>query len=195
MLYLNLKNKWKSFKNTWQVSKHMKNFLKNYPVLLTSHLSTCIQSLSVSYSSSCFSGLYLPLVVSTYIFLELFFFSGFGGSFMAPSPSPVTPAQNNLLQPNFEAAFGTMPSTSSSSSFDPSGEVVIFKCSFHLFWLCNSPPKVSMISGNLQADIEWWPGFKTLISLLFCILSKYFQCILEDIKMTCNPFLCFCFNF
>ncbi|XP_027406834.1 clathrin coat assembly protein AP180 isoform X10 [Bos indicus x Bos taurus] len=46
--------------------------------------------------------------------------SGFGGSFMSPSPSPVTPAQNNLLQPNFEAAFGTTPSTSSSSSFDPS---------------------------------------------------------------------------
>ncbi|KAM6181441.1 clathrin coat assembly protein AP180 isoform 22-T22 [Erethizon dorsatum] len=46
--------------------------------------------------------------------------AGFGGSFMAPSPSPVTPAQNNLLQPNFEAAFGTAPSTSSSSSFDPS---------------------------------------------------------------------------
>ncbi|XP_020947392.1 clathrin coat assembly protein AP180 isoform X6 [Sus scrofa] len=46
--------------------------------------------------------------------------AGFGGSFMAPSPSPATPAQNNLLQPNFEAAFGTTPSTSSSSSFDPS---------------------------------------------------------------------------
>ncbi|XP_072498811.1 clathrin coat assembly protein AP180 isoform X4 [Notamacropus eugenii] len=46
--------------------------------------------------------------------------SGFGGSFIAPSPSPVTPAQNNLLQPNFEAAFGTAPSTTSSSSFDPS---------------------------------------------------------------------------
>ncbi|XP_006870716.1 PREDICTED: clathrin coat assembly protein AP180 isoform X5 [Chrysochloris asiatica] len=45
---------------------------------------------------------------------------GFGGTFMAPAPSPVTPAQNNLLQPNFEAAFGTTPSTSSSSSFDPS---------------------------------------------------------------------------
>ncbi|XP_060240640.1 clathrin coat assembly protein AP180 isoform X11 [Meriones unguiculatus] len=45
---------------------------------------------------------------------------GFGGSFMAPSTTPVTPAQNNLLQPNFEAAFGTTPSTSSSSSFDPS---------------------------------------------------------------------------
>ncbi|XP_036010644.1 clathrin coat assembly protein AP180 isoform X9 [Mus musculus] len=47
-------------------------------------------------------------------------FGGFGGSFMAPSTTPVTPAQNNLLQPSFEAAFGTTPSTSSSSSFDPS---------------------------------------------------------------------------
>ncbi|XP_052043661.1 clathrin coat assembly protein AP180 isoform X1 [Apodemus sylvaticus] len=47
-------------------------------------------------------------------------FGGFGGSFMAPSTTPVTPAQNNLLQPNFEAAFGTTPSTSSGSSFDPS---------------------------------------------------------------------------
>ncbi|XP_065444208.1 clathrin coat assembly protein AP180 isoform X19 [Chrysemys picta bellii] len=47
--------------------------------------------------------------------------SGFGGSFIAPSPSPspVTPAQATLLQPNFEAAFGTSPS-SGGSSFDPS---------------------------------------------------------------------------
>ncbi|KAB0391294.1 hypothetical protein E2I00_003820, partial [Balaenoptera physalus] len=52
-------------------------------------------------------------------------FGGFGGTFMAPSPSPVTPAQNNLLQPNFEAAFGTTPSTSSSSSFDPSGDLLM----------------------------------------------------------------------
>ncbi|XP_065258116.1 clathrin coat assembly protein AP180 isoform X25 [Emys orbicularis] len=46
---------------------------------------------------------------------------GFGGSFIAPSPSPspVTPAQATLLQPNFEAAFGTSPSTG-GSSFDPS---------------------------------------------------------------------------
>ncbi|XP_043398540.1 clathrin coat assembly protein AP180 isoform X29 [Chelonia mydas] len=46
---------------------------------------------------------------------------GFGGSFIAPSPSPspVTPAQTTLLQPNFEAAFGTSPSTG-GSSFDPS---------------------------------------------------------------------------
>uniref|UniRef100_A0A8C3IDT8 Clathrin coat assembly protein AP180 n=1 Tax=Chrysemys picta bellii TaxID=8478 RepID=A0A8C3IDT8_CHRPI len=45
----------------------------------------------------------------------------FGGSFIAPSPSPspVTPAQATLLQPNFEAAFGTSPS-SGGSSFDPS---------------------------------------------------------------------------
>ncbi|XP_038251222.1 clathrin coat assembly protein AP180 isoform X17 [Dermochelys coriacea] len=47
--------------------------------------------------------------------------SGFGGSFIAPSPSPspVTPAQTTLLKPNFEAAFGTSPSTG-GSSFDPS---------------------------------------------------------------------------
>ncbi|XP_019375966.1 PREDICTED: clathrin coat assembly protein AP180 isoform X17 [Gavialis gangeticus] len=48
---------------------------------------------------------------------------GFGGSFIAPSPSPspVTPAQTNLLQPNFDAAFGTSSSTSTAgSSFDAS---------------------------------------------------------------------------
>ncbi|XP_035880318.1 clathrin coat assembly protein AP180 isoform X16 [Phyllostomus discolor] len=56
----------------------------------------------------------------TAVTAEVDLFGGFGGSFMAPSPSPVTPAQNNLLQPNFEVAFGTTPSTSSSSSFDPS---------------------------------------------------------------------------
>uniref|UniRef100_A0A452ILX9 Clathrin coat assembly protein AP180 n=1 Tax=Gopherus agassizii TaxID=38772 RepID=A0A452ILX9_9SAUR len=49
------------------------------------------------------------------------FGTGFGGSFISPSPSPspVTPAQTTLLQPNFEAAFGTSPSTG-GSSFDPS---------------------------------------------------------------------------
>nr|XP_020649911.1 clathrin coat assembly protein AP180 isoform X11 [Pogona vitticeps] len=49
--------------------------------------------------------------------------AGFGGSFIAPSPSPspVTPAQANILQPNFEAAFGASPSPSpASTSFDPS---------------------------------------------------------------------------
>ncbi|XP_025019636.1 clathrin coat assembly protein AP180 isoform X4 [Python bivittatus] len=50
-------------------------------------------------------------------------FCGFGGSFIAPSPSPspITPAQANILQPNFEAAFGASPSPSpGGSSFDPS---------------------------------------------------------------------------
>uniref|UniRef100_A0A8C3V297 Clathrin coat assembly protein AP180 n=1 Tax=Catharus ustulatus TaxID=91951 RepID=A0A8C3V297_CATUS len=44
-----------------------------------------------------------------------------GGSFIAPSPSPspVTPAQTGLLQPNFDAAFGTTAPTT-GSSFDAS---------------------------------------------------------------------------
>ncbi|XP_029451366.1 clathrin coat assembly protein AP180 isoform X2 [Rhinatrema bivittatum] len=50
--------------------------------------------------------------------------AGFGGSFMTPSPAPITPAQNNLIQPNFEAAFGTAPSTG-SSSFEPSGDLLM----------------------------------------------------------------------
>ncbi|KAM9562352.1 clathrin coat assembly protein AP180 isoform 12-T13 [Guaruba guarouba] len=47
--------------------------------------------------------------------------AGFGGSFIAPSPSPspVTPAQTSLLQPNFDAAFGTAAPTT-GSSFDAS---------------------------------------------------------------------------
>ncbi|RMC13300.1 hypothetical protein DUI87_10835 [Hirundo rustica rustica] len=48
-------------------------------------------------------------------------FGGFGGSFISPSPSPspVTPAQTGLLQPNFDAAFGTTAPTT-GSSFDAS---------------------------------------------------------------------------
>ncbi|KFW78006.1 Clathrin coat assembly protein AP180, partial [Manacus vitellinus] len=47
--------------------------------------------------------------------------AGFGGSFIAPSPSPspVTPAQTSLLQPNFDAAFGTTAPTT-GGSFDAS---------------------------------------------------------------------------
>ncbi|KFV76745.1 Clathrin coat assembly protein AP180, partial [Dryobates pubescens] len=47
--------------------------------------------------------------------------AGFGGSFISPSPSPspVTPAQTSLLQPNFDAAFGTSAPTT-GSSFDAS---------------------------------------------------------------------------
>ncbi|KAM7026820.1 clathrin coat assembly protein AP180 isoform 22-T22 [Passerculus sandwichensis] len=52
---------------------------------------------------------------------EVDLFGGFGGSFIAPSPSPspVTPAQTGLLQPNFDAAFGTAAPTA-GSSFDAS---------------------------------------------------------------------------
>ncbi|XP_058692357.1 clathrin coat assembly protein AP180 isoform X3 [Poecile atricapillus] len=56
---------------------------------------------------------------------------GFGGSFIAPSPSPspVTPAQTGLLQPNFDAAFGTTaPATGSSfdaSVFDGLGDLLM----------------------------------------------------------------------
>ncbi|KAG9493682.1 hypothetical protein GDO78_001520 [Eleutherodactylus coqui] len=32
--------------------------------------------------------------------------AGFGGSFISPSPAPITPAQNTLIQPGFDAAFG-----------------------------------------------------------------------------------------
>nr|XP_005995053.1 PREDICTED: clathrin coat assembly protein AP180 isoform X8 [Latimeria chalumnae] len=45
--------------------------------------------------------------------------AGFGAAFMAPPAAPITPAQNSLLQPNFEAAFGTAPA-SGGSSFDSS---------------------------------------------------------------------------
>uniref|UniRef100_A0A674HT69 Clathrin coat assembly protein AP180 n=1 Tax=Taeniopygia guttata TaxID=59729 RepID=A0A674HT69_TAEGU len=57
--------------------------------------------------------------------------AGFGGSFIAPSPSPspVTPAQTGLLQPNFDAAFGTTaPATGSSfdaSVFDGLGDLLM----------------------------------------------------------------------
>lgn len=88
---------------------------------------------SVTSADSLFCGLYLSLVVPA-IFFWNYFSPGFGGSFMAPSPSPVTPAQNNLLQPNFEGSFGTTPSTSSSSSFDPFRWAVIFQI-FFLFVL------------------------------------------------------------
>ncbi|XP_068137673.1 clathrin coat assembly protein AP180 isoform X9 [Hyperolius riggenbachi] len=35
--------------------------------------------------------------------------SGFGGSFITPSPAAIPPAQNNLIQGGFDAAFGSSP--------------------------------------------------------------------------------------
>ncbi|MGH0168754.1 UNVERIFIED_CONTAM: hypothetical protein FKN15_064772 [Acipenser sinensis] len=48
-------------------------------------------------------------------------FGGLGGAFMVPSPATASPApaQNNLMQPSFDAAFGTTP-TATSSGFDSS---------------------------------------------------------------------------
>ncbi|CAH2249268.1 clathrin coat assembly AP180 isoform X1 [Pelobates cultripes] len=53
--------------------------------------------------------------------------AGFGGSFMAPSPTPITPAQNNIIQPSFDAAFGAaQPAvTGGGSTFDASGDLLI----------------------------------------------------------------------
>ncbi|XP_041109184.1 clathrin coat assembly protein AP180-like isoform X12 [Polyodon spathula] len=56
--------------------------------------------------------------------------SDLGAAFMAPSPAAALPAaaQNNLMQPTFDAAFGTTPtatSTSGNSSFDSSGDLLM----------------------------------------------------------------------
>ncbi|KAG8582120.1 hypothetical protein GDO81_007926 [Engystomops pustulosus] len=63
--------------------------------------------------------------------------AGFGGSFISPSPTPIAPAQNTLIQPGFDATFGasqpitaTAPApaaatTASSGTFDPTGDLLI----------------------------------------------------------------------
>ncbi|XP_059501319.1 clathrin coat assembly protein AP180 isoform X11 [Stegostoma tigrinum] len=43
--------------------------------------------------------------------------SGFGNTFMTPTTTPMPPAQNNVLQPDFETAFGM---TATSNTFDSS---------------------------------------------------------------------------
>lgn len=41
--------------------------------------------------------------------------AGFGGSFISPTPAPITPAQNNLIQTGFDAAFGASQPASAPS--------------------------------------------------------------------------------
>ncbi|XP_040205975.1 clathrin coat assembly protein AP180 isoform X16 [Rana temporaria] len=41
--------------------------------------------------------------------------AGFGGSFISPTPAPIAPAQNNLIQSGFDAAFGASQPASASS--------------------------------------------------------------------------------
>ncbi|XP_038655440.1 phosphatidylinositol-binding clathrin assembly protein isoform X22 [Scyliorhinus canicula] len=47
---------------------------------------------------------------------------GFGNAFMTPTATPIPPVQNNVLQPDFEAAFGL---TAASNTFDSSGDLLM----------------------------------------------------------------------
>ncbi|XP_060706083.1 clathrin coat assembly protein AP180 isoform X3 [Hemiscyllium ocellatum] len=48
--------------------------------------------------------------------------SGFGNAFMTPTATPIPPVQNNVLQPDFETAFGM---TATSNTFDSSGDLLM----------------------------------------------------------------------
>ncbi|XP_060706138.1 phosphatidylinositol-binding clathrin assembly protein isoform X9 [Hemiscyllium ocellatum] len=47
---------------------------------------------------------------------------GFGNAFMTPTATPIPPVQNNVLQPDFETAFGM---TATSNTFDSSGDLLM----------------------------------------------------------------------
>ncbi|XP_060706102.1 clathrin coat assembly protein AP180 isoform X5 [Hemiscyllium ocellatum] len=49
-------------------------------------------------------------------------FGGFGNAFMTPTATPIPPVQNNVLQPDFETAFGM---TATSNTFDSSGDLLM----------------------------------------------------------------------
>lgn len=105
---------------------------------------------------------------------------------MAPSTTPVTPAQNNLLQPSFEAAFGTTPSTSSGSSFDPSGEALAVPTLF-LFLIMAS-------TSQGQRDCRKLCG-QTLLNLVGGSNSaaqiQFSQTSLVALRITACPFFLF----
>ncbi|XP_041043533.1 clathrin coat assembly protein AP180 isoform X3 [Carcharodon carcharias] len=48
--------------------------------------------------------------------------AGFGNAFMTPTATPMPVVQNNVLQPDFEAAFGL---TATSNTFDSSGDLLM----------------------------------------------------------------------
>ncbi|XP_072410765.1 clathrin coat assembly protein AP180-like isoform X15 [Chiloscyllium punctatum] len=48
--------------------------------------------------------------------------AGFGNAFMTPTATPIPPVQNNVLQPDFETAFGM---TATSNTFDSSGDLLM----------------------------------------------------------------------
>uniref|UniRef100_A0A8C6JCF3 Clathrin coat assembly protein AP180 n=1 Tax=Melopsittacus undulatus TaxID=13146 RepID=A0A8C6JCF3_MELUD len=104
--------------------------------------------------------------------------AGFGGSFIAPSPSPspVTPAQTSLLQPNFDAAFGsTAPTTGSSfdaSVFDGLGDLLMPTMvpsgqSIAPSATATVPPSAILgltlsLSLSIRGDLQWNAGEKKL---------------------------------
>ncbi|XP_060706130.1 phosphatidylinositol-binding clathrin assembly protein isoform X8 [Hemiscyllium ocellatum] len=53
---------------------------------------------------------------------DLDLFGGFGNAFMTPTATPIPPVQNNVLQPDFETAFGM---TATSNTFDSSGDLLM----------------------------------------------------------------------
>ncbi|XP_072355737.1 clathrin coat assembly protein AP180-like isoform X21 [Scyliorhinus torazame] len=61
-----------------------------------------------------------PAATATTTDLDLF--GGFGNAFMTPTATPMPPVQNNVLQPDFEAAFGL---TAASNTFDSSGDLLM----------------------------------------------------------------------
>ncbi|XP_041043541.1 phosphatidylinositol-binding clathrin assembly protein isoform X11 [Carcharodon carcharias] len=58
-----------------------------------------------------------PAAATTATTTDLDLFGGFGNAFMTPTATPMPVVQNNVLQPDFEAAFGL---TATSNTFDSS---------------------------------------------------------------------------
>ncbi|XP_072101876.1 clathrin coat assembly protein AP180-like isoform X2 [Mobula birostris] len=68
-----------------------------------------------------------PTVAASAPTTDLDLFGGFGNAFMANTNATVPPVSNNILQPDFEAAFGmtTTSSTLDSSGFDGLGDLLM----------------------------------------------------------------------
>ncbi|XP_059839128.1 phosphatidylinositol-binding clathrin assembly protein isoform X35 [Hypanus sabinus] len=69
----------------------------------------------------------MPTVAASAPTTDLDLFGGFGNAFMATTNATVPPVSNNILQPDFEAAFGmtTASSTLDSSGFDGLGDLLM----------------------------------------------------------------------
>ncbi|XP_041043542.1 phosphatidylinositol-binding clathrin assembly protein isoform X12 [Carcharodon carcharias] len=63
-----------------------------------------------------------PAAATTATTTDLDLFGGFGNAFMTPTATPMPVVQNNVLQPDFEAAFGL---TATSNTFDSSGDLLM----------------------------------------------------------------------